>query len=75
MPKAEAAVGGYAAKCLTLNREDKEFQSMCSQCSMFANGDSREGTGQGSNLSGELLWRHIGSQFGKGHFHTEPAGF
>lgn len=73
VPKTEAVVGGYAAKCL--NREDKEFQLMRSQSSVFANDDSKEGTGQGSNLSGELLWRHIGSQFGKGHLHTEPAGF
>lgn len=51
MPKARAAAGGYAPKCLMPKREDEEaFQLMYSQCPMSAHGGSREGTSQGSNL-------------------------
>lgn len=51
MPKAEAAVGGYAPKCLMLKNKDEEaFQFVYSQCPMFAHGGLMEGTSQGSNL-------------------------
>lgn len=51
MPKAEAAAGGYAPKCLMLKKEDEEaFQLMYSQCPTFAHGGSREGTTQESRL-------------------------